>query len=80
MTTPRRRTRRRGTPFALLVLALVIGLLAPGAGAGTKPWYEQSNPQAKDSEVNVTGAPSTATPQGEVRGLIDAHTLSLIHI
>lgn len=71
----RHQNRRRSTPFALLVLVLLLGLVAPGASAGSKPWYEQSAPQPQDSELNVTGAPLTGTtPQGEVRGLIDAHT------
>ena len=75
MSPSSRRTRRRSAPFVLLVLAVVLGLTAPGASAGSKPWYEQTAPQPKDSEVNVTGAPLTGTtPQGEVRGLIDAHT------
>ena len=74
--TPRTRRRRRWVaPFVLLVLAALVGTTAGGATAGPAPWYEQSDPQAVDSEVNVTGAPFTGTgPKGEVRGLIDAHT------
>lgn len=75
MTAPRRRARRRLAPFVLLVLALVVATTAPGASAGSAPWYEQSDPLPQDSEINVTGAPHRGTtPTGEVRGLVDAHT------
>lgn len=63
------------------VVALVVLLLAStglvgatGASADERPWYEPSAPQTPDSEINVTGAPFAGTQDGEVRGLIDAHT------
>ena len=74
-----RHVRRR---LALLTLPLVALLVAaaPGSAATSPPWYEQSDPLATDSEVNVTGAPLTGTtPDGEVRGLIDAHTHLMSH-
>lgn len=75
MNPARRRHRRRSIPFVLLVVALLLGMTATGASGGSTPWYEQSDPQPKDSELNISGAPLTGTtPQGEVRGLIDAHT------
>ena len=75
MTAPHRRTRRGLAPFVLLLLVALLGGSATGAGADPQPWYEQSDPLPEDSELGVTGAPSTGTgPKGEVRGLIDAHT------
>ncbi|WP_338749299.1 discoidin domain-containing protein [Janibacter alittae] len=66
---------RRVLPFVAVLVTALLALAIPGANAGSVPWYEQSNPQAEDSEVNVTGEPAGGTTQdGEVRGLIDAHT------
>src|SRR5699024_8382683 len=73
-TRQRRRVRRLLPVVALVLVALLAGAV-PGASAGSTPWYEQSDPQSPDSELGVTGAPATGTTsEGEVRGLIDAHT------
>ncbi|MGO1165032.1 MAG: discoidin domain-containing protein [Janibacter sp.] len=72
---PSRRRTHRLLPLVAAVLTALVVVGTPGASAGPTPWYEQSDPQARDSELNVTGAPAKGTtPQGEVRGFIDAHT------
>ena len=54
---------------------LLLAVTTPGATAGSTPWYEQTDPQTPDSEINVEGEPFTGTTDdGEVRGFIDAHT------
>lgn len=71
----RRLTRHPMAALLALVLATVGIVSATSATADSRPWYEASNPQTPDSEVNVTGAPFQGTAaNGEVRGLIDAHT------
>ncbi|UNK69621.1 discoidin domain-containing protein [Microbacterium sp. H1-D42] len=37
-------------------------------------WWEPPNRPSPDAELNATGAPFTGTVDGEVRGLVDAHT------
>ncbi|MGW0821307.1 discoidin domain-containing protein [Streptomyces sp. NPDC002845] len=73
--TRRPRTRRR--PFVLLslLLAVMAMTLAPTPSSGAETgWWNPSARPAPDSQINVTGAPFTGTgPQGEVRGLVDAH-------
>ncbi|KHL10688.1 UNVERIFIED_CONTAM: F5/8 type C domain protein [Mumia flava] len=61
--------------LGLLAAALLVvaGLGAPAGAAGA--WWEPTDPQTPDSEVNATGAPFTGTIEdGSVRGFIDAHT------
>lgn len=54
-------------------LAVVLGF-GPAASAGGG-WWNETNPNAVDSEVNVTGEPHKgANAQGDVTGFIDAHT------
>lgn len=60
------------------VLATVLGAslitAAPGAQAAGN-WWEPTNPQTPDSQVNVTGAPFAGTSAaGTVTGMIDGHT------
>ncbi|RYG78623.1 hypothetical protein EU513_03205 [Yimella sp. RIT 621] len=74
-----RATARTGTVLAA-VTAAVVALSLPAAGAETSvtavaQWYEATNPQTPDSEVNATGAPFRGTQaDGTVRGYIDSHT------
>ena len=74
MSRTRPRRLHRVLPLAAVLLAALLVLVTPGANAGSSPWYEQSDPQAKDSEINVTGEPAGGESGDEVRGFIDAHT------
>ena len=61
--------------LALLTAALLsLGLLGSTASAAG-PWYDASNPQTPDSEVNVVGEPfQGTTSSGAVQGMVDGHT------
>lgn len=73
--SPRRRRVRRLLPLLAAVLVALVALSTPGATADSTLWYEQTDPQTPDSEINVEGEPFTGTTDdGEVRGFIDAHT------
>lgn len=63
---------RRTAATVLTVLAAMA--VAPSAAAdGT--WWEATDPQTPDSQINITGEPNSGTnADGEVEGFIDAHT------
>lgn len=66
---------RRALLGLLAGLLAVTTLLVPSAAQAGTNWWEPTNPQTPDAQVNITGAPFTGTTaNGEVRGLIDAHT------
>lgn len=76
-----RRPSRRGLRGRRGLMALFAGLVAaatmlvPSAAQAGTNWWDATNPQTPDVQLNVTGAPFTGTTaSGEVRGLIDAHT------
>jgi hypothetical protein len=58
---------------AAFAAVLVVGLASPASAESG--WWVPTNPQAVDSEVNITGEPHRGTnSEGEVVGFIDAHT------
>ena len=58
---------------AAFAAVLVVGLASPASAESG--WWVPTNPQAVESEVNITGEPHRGTnSEGEVVGFIDAHT------
>ncbi|MFD5865636.1 discoidin domain-containing protein [Agromyces sp. NPDC127015] len=75
--TPLADRRRRRSILSILGIAAIGALLitipvAPAEAA--ENWWDAPARPAVDVELNVTGAPITGAPGGEVRGFIDSHT------
>lgn len=78
LRAPRRTLRPRSSwlrhPAAALVALVLAAVGLTHASAASDPFTPVSTP-TPESELNITGTPSTATfADGSVRGFIDAHT------